>query len=80
LLLLDEPSMGLAPLIVAQIFDVVRALKQEGVTIFLVEQNAAAALAIADRAYVMETGRMTMNGTGRELAGNVEVRRAYLGI
>jgi branched-chain amino acid transport system ATP-binding protein len=80
LLLLDEPSMGLAPLIVAQIFDVVRTLKQEGVTVFLVEQNAAAALAIADRAYVMEIGRMTMSGTGRELADNTDVRRAYLGI
>jgi branched-chain amino acid transport system ATP-binding protein len=80
LLLLDEPSMGLAPLIVAQIFDVIRTLRQEGITILLVEQNAAAALAIADRAYVMETGRMTMSGTGRELAGHEEVRRAYLGI
>jgi branched-chain amino acid transport system ATP-binding protein len=80
LLLLDEPSMGLAPLIVAQIFDVIRTLKREGVTIFLVEQNAAAALAIADRAYVMETGRMTMHGTGPELAGHEDVRRAYLGI
>jgi branched-chain amino acid transport system ATP-binding protein len=80
LLLLDEPSMGLAPLIVAQIFDVIRTLRQDGVTVFLVEQNAAAALAIADRAYVMETGRMTMSGTGQELARNADVRRAYLGI
>jgi branched-chain amino acid transport system ATP-binding protein len=80
LLLLDEPGMGLAPLIMAQIFEVIRTLKREGVTILLVEQNAAAALAIADRAYVMETGRMTMSGTGRELAGNEGVRQAYLGI
>jgi branched-chain amino acid transport system ATP-binding protein len=80
LLLLDEPSMGLAPVIVAQIFDVIRRLKAEGVTIFLVEQNAQAALAISDRAYVMETGRIALSGTGRELAANEEVRKAYLGI
>ncbi len=80
LLLLDEPSMGLAPVIVAQIFDVIRRLKAEGVTIFLVEQNAAAALAIADRAFVMETGRITLGGTGRELAADEAVRRAYLGV
>jgi branched-chain amino acid transport system ATP-binding protein len=79
-LLLDEPSMGLAPVIVAQIFDVIRQLKAAGVTIFLVEQNAGAALAIADRAYVMETGRVTLSGTGRELAANEAVRRAYLGM
>ncbi len=80
LLLLDEPSMGLAPVIVAQIFEVILALKAAGVTIFLVEQNAAAALAIADRAYVMETGRVTLGGTGRELAADEAVRRAYLGV
>jgi branched-chain amino acid transport system ATP-binding protein len=80
LLLLDEPSMGLAPLIVAQIFDVIRTLRHDGVTVFLVEQNAAAALDIADCAYVMETGRLTMSGTGQELAQNSDVRRAYLGI
>ncbi|MFM9976221.1 MAG: ABC transporter ATP-binding protein [Beijerinckiaceae bacterium] len=80
LLLLDEPSMGLAPVIVAQIFGVIRTLKAEGVTIFLVEQNAQAALAIADRAYVMETGRMTMSGSGKALAADENVRRAYLGL
>ncbi len=80
LLLLDEPSMGLAPVIVAQIFEVIRELKAAGVTIFLVEQNASAALAIADRAYVMETGRVTLGGTGRELAADEAVRRAYLGV
>lgn len=80
LLLLDEPSMGLAPVIVAQIFDVIRALRREGVTIFLVEQNAGAALAIADRAYVMETGRMVMDGAAHDLAADPEIRRAYLGI
>ncbi len=80
LLLLDEPSMGLAPVIVAQIFEVILALKAAGVTIFLVEQNAAAALAVADRAYVMETGRITLGGTGRELAADEAVRRAYLGV
>lgn len=80
LLLLDEPSMGLAPVIVAQIFDVIRKLKAEGVTIFLVEQNASAALAIADYAYVLETGRIKLHGTGRELAANDAVRQAYLGI
>jgi branched-chain amino acid transport system ATP-binding protein len=80
LLLLDEPSMGLAPILVAQIFDVIGALKKEGITIFLVEQNASAALAIADHAYVLETGRIAFHGTGSEIAGNDAVRRAYLGI
>jgi branched-chain amino acid transport system ATP-binding protein len=80
LLLLDEPSMGLAPVIVAQIFGVIRQLKAEGVTILLVEQNAHAALGIADRAYVLETGRIVLSGTGRDLAANDAVRRAYLGI
>ncbi len=80
LLLLDEPSMGLAPIIVAQIFDVIRRLQASGITIFLVEQNASAALAISDRAYVLETGRIALSGTGREIAGNDAVRKAYLGI
>jgi branched-chain amino acid transport system ATP-binding protein len=80
LLLLDEPSMGLAPVIVAQIFDVIASLKAAGVTIFLVEQNANAALAISDRAYVMETGRIVMTGTGRALSADENVRKAYLGI
>lgn len=80
LLLLDEPSMGLAPVIVAQIFDVIEQLKTEGVTIFLVEQNASAALAIADHAYVLETGKITLSGPGKELAAHDAVRQAYLGI
>jgi branched-chain amino acid transport system ATP-binding protein len=80
LLLLDEPSMGLAPVIVAQVFDVIRKLKTDGVTIFLVEQNASAALAVSDHAYVIETGRISLSGPGHELAANEDVRRAYLGI
>lgn len=80
LLLLDEPSMGLAPVIVAQIFHVIRELQTSGVTIFLVEQNASAALAIADRAYVMEAGKIVLSGAGRDLATNDAVRQAYLGI
>jgi branched-chain amino acid transport system ATP-binding protein len=80
LLLLDEPSMGLAPLIVQQIFDVVRQLRAEGRTILLVEQNARAALAIADRAYVLETGRTVLSGAGSDLLDDEQVRRAYLGM
>jgi len=78
-LLLDEPSLGLAPLIVARIFEVIARLKQEGVTILLVEQNARKALSIADRAYVLETGQITLSGMASELAANPEVERAYLG-
>ena len=80
LLLLDEPSMGLAPLLVEQILEAVAALRREGTTILLVEQNAAAALAIADRAYVLETGRIAHAGTGAELADDPKVRVAYLGV
>ncbi|NJD24459.1 MAG: ATP-binding cassette domain-containing protein [Betaproteobacteria bacterium] len=80
LLLLDEPSMGLAPLLVEEVFNVVKALKAEGMTIFLVEQNAFAALAIADRGYVLETGSITLTGTGQELIANEQVRAAYLGM
>jgi branched-chain amino acid transport system ATP-binding protein len=80
LLLLDEPSLGLAPKMVEAIFDVIAGLKARGVTILLVEQNAAMALDIADRAYVLEHGRMVLSGPGIELAGNDEVRRAYLGV
>lgn len=80
LLLLDEPSMGLAPLLVEEVFNVVKALKQQGITILLVEQNAFAALAIADRAYVLETGQVTLSGSGQELLRNEEVRAAYLGM
>ncbi len=80
LLLLDEPSMGLAPLLVQEVFNVVKALKAQGMTILLVEQNAFAALAIADRGYVLETGSVTLTGTGQELIGNEQVRAAYLGM
>jgi branched-chain amino acid transport system ATP-binding protein len=80
LLLLDEPSMGLAPLIVAEIFRTIGQLKEEGMTILLVEQNASVALAIADHGYVMETGNIVMSGEGRSLLQNEDVKRAYLGI
>jgi branched-chain amino acid transport system ATP-binding protein len=80
LVLLDEPSMGLAPLLVEQIFSIIAGLKSRGLTILLVEQNANAALAIADRAYVIETGKIVMSGAGRELANDPRVRTAYLGI
>lgn len=80
LLLLDEPSMGLAPLLVEEIFRVVTNLKSRGMTIFLVEQNAHAALSIADVGYVIETGKTTLSGPGPELLENEEVKRAYLGI
>jgi branched-chain amino acid transport system ATP-binding protein len=80
LLLLDEPSMGLAPLIVAEIFRIVKMLKDAGMTVLMVEQNARAALAIADHAYVLETGAVTIEGPGADLLANDEVRRAYLGM
>ena len=79
LLMLDEPSMGLAPILVEQIFDIIRQLHKEGTTILLVEQNAQMALSVADRAYVMETGKITLSGTGAELAASDEVKKAYLG-
>ena len=79
LLLLDEPSLGLAPLVVKEIFAVIRALKARGVTILLVEQMATQALAVADRAYVLETGSITLQGTGAELRRDPKVRAAYLG-
>ncbi|KAB2967692.1 ATP-binding cassette domain-containing protein [Zoogloea sp.] len=80
LLLLDEPSMGLAPLLVQEVFNVVRALKEQGMTIILAEQNAFAALAIADRGYVLETGSVTLSGSGQALISNEQVRAAYLGM
>ena len=80
MLLLDEPSMGLAPLLVEEVFNVVKTLKSQGMTIFLVEQNAFAALAIADRGYVLETGSITLTGSGQELISNEQVRAAYLGM
>jgi branched-chain amino acid transport system ATP-binding protein len=79
LLLLDEPSLGLAPLLVSLIFDTIRQLKREGVTILLVEQNARLALDIADRAYVMETGRVSLQGLAAELKHNPQVEHTYLG-
>ncbi len=79
-LLLDEPSLGLAPILVAQVLDVVKSLKSLGVTLLLVEQNAFAALNIADRGYVMETGRITISGEAEELIADPRVREAYLGI
>ena len=80
LLLLDEPSMGLAPILVDRILATIETLKREGLTILLVEQNARAALAIADRAYVLETGMITMSGTAAEIRFDTRVREAYLGI
>ena len=80
LLLLDEPSLGLAPKMVEAIFDVITRLKTSGVTILLIEQNAAMALEVADRAYVLEHGRIVKSGTGAELASSDDVRRAYLGV
>lgn len=79
LLMLDEPSMGLAPILVDQVFDMIKELHAGGTTILLVEQNASKALEIADRAYVLETGSITLSGTGAELAQSDEVRKAYLG-
>jgi branched-chain amino acid transport system ATP-binding protein len=79
LLLLDEPSMGLAPVLVEQIFETVQTINKQGVTILLVEQNAAMALSIAGRGYVLETGHIVLEGRAGELADNAEVRRAYLG-
>ena len=79
LLMLDEPSMGLAPILVEQIFDIIRELHRSGTTILLVEQNAQMALSVADRAYVLETGRISLSGTGAELAASDSVRKAYLG-
>jgi branched-chain amino acid transport system ATP-binding protein len=79
LLLLDEPSMGLAPVLVEQIFETITEVNRQGMTILLVEQNAAMALAIAHRGYVLETGAIALSGTAAALGENVEVRRAYLG-
>ena len=79
LLMLDEPSMGLAPILVEQIFDIIQTLHKAGTTILLVEQNAQMALSVADRAYVLETGKITLTGTGKELAQSEQVQKAYLG-
>ena len=79
LLMLDEPSMGLAPILVGQIFAIIRELHQSGTTILLVEQNAEMALQVADRAYVLESGKIALSGTGRELAESDSIKKAYLG-
>ena len=79
LLRLDEPSMGLAPLLVKEIFNIIKEINESGTTILLVEQNANMALSVADKAYVLETGRITLSGTARELAASEAVRKAYLG-
>ena len=79
LLMMDEPSLGLAPLVVKDIFSIIRTIRDSGVTVLLIEQNANAALKIADRGYVLETGRITLEGSGRELLSDPAVRSAYLG-
>ena len=79
LLLLDEPSMGLAPIFIQEIFDIIQAIQKQGTTVLLIEQNANKALAISDRGYVLETGKIVLSGTGKELASSEEVRKAYLG-
>ena len=79
LLLLDEPSMGLAPIFIQEIFDIIQDIQKQGTTVLLIEQNANKALAISDRGYVLETGKIVLSGTGRELASSEEVRKAYLG-
>ena len=79
LLLLDEPSMGLAPIFIQEIFDIIQDIQRQGTTVLLIEQNANKALAISDRGYVLETGKIVLSGTGKELASSEEVRKAYLG-
>lgn len=79
LLLLDEPSMGLAPIFIQEIFDIIQDIQRQGTTVLLIEQNANKALAIADRGYVLETGKIVLSGTGKELLASEEVRKAYLG-
>ena len=79
LLLLDEPSMGLAPIFIQEIFDIIQDIQKQGITVLLIEQNANKVLAISDRGYVLETGKIVLSGTGKELASSEEVRKAYLG-
>ena len=79
ILLMDEPSMGLSPLLIREIFSIIKAVHEQGITVLPVEQNAKMALSIADRAYVLETGRISMTGTGQELLNNENVKKAYLG-
>jgi branched-chain amino acid transport system ATP-binding protein len=80
LLLLDEPSMGLAPKLIQQIFSIIREINTQGTTVLLVEQNAQQALSVADRAYILETGSIVKEGTGRELLGDPAIKEAYLGV
>ena len=80
LLMLDEPSMGLSPLLVDEVFDIIKDINKDGTTILLVEQNAGKSLAISDRAYVLETGSIVLSGTGSELAASEDVKKAYLGV
>lgn len=80
MLMMDEPSMGLAPLVVKSIFETIKKINDDGVTVLLVEQNANAALKIADRAYVLELGRITMEGASSDLANDASVRKTYLGL
>ena len=79
ILLLDEPSMGLAPILVKEIFKIIEDIHAQGTTVLLVEQNARMALSIADRAYVLETGKIALSGTGEELSNSEEIQKAYLG-
>ncbi|EQC81143.1 Branched-chain amino acid transportATP-bindingprotein LivF [Enterococcus sp. HSIEG1] len=79
LLLLDEPSMGLAPIFIKEIFSIIQEIKQQGTTVLLIEQNAKMALSIADRGYVLETGKIVLQGSGQELLESDEVKKAYLG-
>ena len=78
-MMMDEPSLGLAPLVVKDIFSIIKKINQQGVTILLIEQNANMALHVADTAYVLETGRIILSGSGRELLNNEQVKKAYLG-
>jgi len=79
LIMMDEPSLGLAPIIVKELFGIIKKINEEGTTVLLIEQNANAALKIADVGYIMETGRITLKGTGKELLNNDEIKKAYLG-
>lgn len=79
IILMDEPSMGLSPILVNEIFDIIRSVSESGTTVLLVEQNAKKALAIADRAYVLETGRITMSGNAKDLLEDDSIKKAYLG-
>jgi branched-chain amino acid transport system ATP-binding protein len=79
MLMMDEPSLGLAPLVVAEVFRIIERIRDEGVTVFLIEQNANAALSIADRAYLLETGVIALQGAGSELLDNEMIKKVYLG-